>query len=545
MKRVLTLAILAACMAAAYGQKKCTNDGFINPIDLKDENGESLYNPSNIRNFGYYITTDGYPCSGVSSNGYVDIEGNTNYIHKENTRKLLKLGEKVTVRSVVDYYLINVENPWDRTKVIAQCLREDDDKEGTVRQVYTGGAFYDNVFVDYSKENFSNKNVILTSSKIYNKETKELDIPVESVVTLTVVGADKVEAVNCTKLKEITLKNVSTIPNNAFAECKDLTVWVHYDDPEKIAAVPKNAFPSGTKLSISDKNRKEFLAKLEEKGWKSENGFEPIEDWECKNAVGLAANASGEQICAYEIDADNKEGKSLKSLPEGYKFSAMTICDTEGNFVFENLRAGVYIFIVDKDGYDSQPSREIDLTGEGETIGGIDFVVDHENRTIRPTVAAATTFTVTFDSQGGSSVALQTIEEGGKVSQPAAATFTGHVFGGWYREAACLTAWNFDTDAVTCDITLYAKWTEASVTSAENLFALDLNVYPNPFTDAVRITSANGCTLQVINAAGVVVHTQTLANPDEIIRLEHLPAGVYFFRLETDGKEKTVKAVKQ
>ena len=47
------------------------------------------------------------------------------------------------------------------------------------------------------------------------------------------------------------------------------------------------------------------------------------------------------------------------------------------------------------------------------------------------------------------------------------------------------------------------------------------------------------------NAAGVVVHTQMITNPDETIRLEHLPAGVYFFMFEKDGKEKTVKVVKE
>jgi hypothetical protein len=33
-------------------------------------------------------------------------------------------------------------------------------------------------------------------------------------------------------------------------------------------------------------------------------------------------------------------------------------------------------------------------------------------------------------------------------------------------------------------------------------------------------------------------------NPDETIHLEKLPAGLYLFRLEKDGKIKTIKAVK-
>ena len=36
-----------------------------------------------------------------------------------------------------------------------------------------------------------------------------------------------------------------------------------------------------------------------------------------------------------------------------------------------------------------------------------------------------------------------------------------------------------------------------------------------------------------------------ITTPDETIRLEHLPAGVYLFMFEKDGKEKTVKVVKE
>jgi hypothetical protein len=56
--------------------------------------------------------------------------------------------------------------------------------------------------------------------------------------------------------------------------------------------------------------------------------------------------------------------------------------------------------------------------------------------------------------------------------------------------------------------------------------------------------SGKNVTLRITNAAGVVVHTQQIANADETIRLEHLPAGVYFFTIEKDGKAKPVKAIK-
>jgi uncharacterized repeat protein (TIGR02543 family) len=68
-------------------------------------------------------------------------------------------------------------------------------------------------------------------------------------------------------------------------------------------------------------------------------------------------------------------------------------------------------------------------------------------------------YTVTFDSQGGSPVAPQTFTSGGKVIKPADPVKGTDAFGGWYKEAAGTTPWNFETDTVTASITLYAKWT--------------------------------------------------------------------------------------
>ena len=69
------------------------------------------------------------------------------------------------------------------------------------------------------------------------------------------------------------------------------------------------------------------------------------------------------------------------------------------------------------------------------------------------------TYTVTFNSNGGSAVDSQTIEKGGKVTQPTAPEKTGNTFGGWYKDSELTTAWTFGTDTVLKNMTLYAKWT--------------------------------------------------------------------------------------
>ena len=73
---------------------------------------------------------------------------------------------------------------------------------------------------------------------------------------------------------------------------------------------------------------------------------------------------------------------------------------------------------------------------------------------------------VTFNMNGhGNATSSQVVAYNGTVTEPTTApTATGYTFGGWYKESSCTNAWNFATDTVTADKTLYAKWTVKSHT---------------------------------------------------------------------------------
>lgn len=72
--------------------------------------------------------------------------------------------------------------------------------------------------------------------------------------------------------------------------------------------------------------------------------------------------------------------------------------------------------------------------------------------------AKATYYTVTFDVDGGSAVASQSVRSGSKATKPADPTKAGYVFSGWYKEDTFATVFNFDTDTISADTTIYAKW---------------------------------------------------------------------------------------
>lgn len=74
--------------------------------------------------------------------------------------------------------------------------------------------------------------------------------------------------------------------------------------------------------------------------------------------------------------------------------------------------------------------------------------------------ASENTLTVTFEENGGSAVTdITGLSYNATITAPAAPTKTGYTFAGWYKDENCTTQWDFGSDTVTEDITLYAKWT--------------------------------------------------------------------------------------
>ena len=84
------------------------------------------------------------------------------------------------------------------------------------------------------------------------------------------------------------------------------------------------------------------------------------------------------------------------------------------------------------------------------------------------------TYTVTFESNGGSAVAKQTAEGGGKAAKPTDPTKGGYIFGSWYIDKELTQTYDFNM-AVSKNITLYAKWTE--------LVEITTPIWSNPFAD--------------------------------------------------------------
>ena len=217
----------------------------------------------------------------------------------------------------------------------------------------------------------------------------------------------------------------------------------------------------------------------------------------------ITFNATGGTVSSASGTTGN--GWKLESLPtptkNGYTFDSWYTSETGGtkidaskvyndnSTIYAQWKINTYEITFNANGSGGTVTPKSAMTGDGwqltslpeptrtgftfdgwyTTATGGDYVtvdwVYSEKTTIyaRWEAILPTTYTVTFNSQSGSSVSSQNVEDGKKVSKPADPTRTGYTFGGWYKESGCTNAWNFDTDVVTTAITLYAKWSVAVV----------------------------------------------------------------------------------
>ncbi len=68
-------------------------------------------------------------------------------------------------------------------------------------------------------------------------------------------------------------------------------------------------------------------------------------------------------------------------------------------------------------------------------------------------------FYVVFNAQGGTLVPSQiNLDASSLIDEPADPTRAGHTFHGWFKDADCTQEWHFESDVITQNITLYAKW---------------------------------------------------------------------------------------
>ncbi len=199
-----------------------------------------------------------------------------------------------------------------------------------------------------------------------------------------------------------------------------------------------------------------------------------------------------------------KEGSTVTKpsnpTKSGYEFKGWFINDNE--YVFESLVS---------DNITLKAKWEKVSTGNTESKTNTSNNKNNNKNTSSST--NTTQYTVTFDSNGGSSVSSKKVNSGSKVSKPSDPTKNGYKFAGW-----TLSGKSYDFNSkVTGNITLVAKWTQKSYTvsaSKVDEYSPDriLTVYEDgskisvkqiKYTDGTVLCSGSKLSVSATDLAGV------------------------------------------
>ena len=111
----------------------------------------------------------------------------------------------------------------------------------------------------------------------------------------------------------------------------------------------------------------------------------------------------------------------------------------------------------------------------------------------------AQTYTVTYESNGGSATDSQVVIENDLVTRGVEPVKSGFAFKGWYSDKELTKSYDFNTP-VTADITLYAKWEKNSIEDSKK--NNDMNSEPN---------DENGVSTQKVNTKTSIANKNVTA----------------------------------
>ena len=107
--------------------------------------------------------------------------------------------------------------------------------------------------------------------------------------------------------------------------------------------------------------------------------------------------------------------------------------------------------------------------------------------------ATLRSYTISFNSNGGTSVTAITENYNEAITQPADPTKTGHTFVGWYSNEDLTNAYTFPSTMPAENVTLYAKWNIISY--AVHFYSTESGVTPKVVFETVYVEHGNNATV--------------------------------------------------
>lgn len=196
--------------------------------------------------------------------------------------------------------------------------------------------------------------------------------------------------------------------------------------------------------------------------------------------------------CGGDEQLDDPTPPAKTEWPEAgvYYFSAATdeytltlnVGDTFSLYVKGESLAGSYT-LSDKNlvlDFNKDGKENVTATYEGSVIS-----LTYDGAAMR--MLKKVSYTVTFNTNGGSAVSAATVLNGKTATKPADPTREGFIFVGWYADADFKTPFAFGAQPITADTTVFAQWSKETAENREYTAKLDGNYDGATVTEAPTV----------------------------------------------------------
>ena len=231
-----------------------------------------------------------------------------------------------------------------------------------------------------------------------------------------------------------------------------------------------------------------------------------------KEMVTIKFNSDGGTTIANSVvEKGSKVEKPANPKKEGYTFVEWQLAGAKYDFeseVTENLEL-VAIWEENKvtENKPSNNSGNNNVGNNKPTTPSTPSTPTTPSEPTKPAEPTVNKYTVTFNSNGGSAVASQTIKEGEKATKPANPTRNGYTFASWTLNGK---TYDFNS-AVTGNITLVANWTENVKAKYTVIFNSNggSSVASQTITEGSKATKPSNPTREGYNFAGWTLNGNT------------------------------------
>ena len=192
------------------------------------------------------------------------------------------------------------------------------------------------------------------------------------------------------------------------------------------------------------------------------------ETGEWQNVIWFNTSGKGTVTIYWQHGGKGSEGDTSEKA-----YRNVAIWDAEGNLIAQTNEQYIYEELV-------ITTFEFDAAGTyyiGNIAGANNFFyVEATYEGELAPLPELPKYDVHFNTGEGSAIDSIKVDENATVTRPEDPTRDGYEFDGWYKDEECTTPWNFGTDRITAETTLFAKWKEIYVGEYEDVYyAVDIS----------------------------------------------------------------------